>query len=309
MLEETLTKINRLMYLLNELNGGKIRLSAVALQLNVAVRTIQRDIIMLEKAGFLIAQLEKGVYAFMEGFSLQKMQLNQKEAAMLALFSDVANALGDNFTGAYESLLKRILQIPADNPFYVKIHKGNRYVANEITKAIEKAVNEREKIYITYEGGKANSAPVCPLKIVWFDGYWYLLALGHRGTLLKLRLEKIKHAQSSGKYFKRPANFERSLDDGTSIWFERKRDKKIVLNISQYASKYFKDKKHFPKQKAVKSLKNGSSIIECFANKYEEIIPTILSWIPHITVNTPKELSNIIEEKIKIYLNTAKGGK
>ena len=41
---ETLNKVRRLMYLLNELDNGEILVSAIADDLDVTIRTVQRDL-------------------------------------------------------------------------------------------------------------------------------------------------------------------------------------------------------------------------------------------------------------------------
>ena len=64
---------------------------------------------------------------------------------------------------------------------------------------------------------------------------------------------------------------------------------------------YFEKKEYFPRQKVVKKSGKDGLVLECFAGKYEEILPTILAWIPHITVQEPKELKDLVSEKIVAY--------
>ena len=97
MLNETLNKISRLMYILNGLDKGEISVSSMARDLNVTLRTIQRDLRILEEAGFPFANTKKGFYCFVEGFSLQRMRVSAQEAAMLALLGEMARSLGSNF--------------------------------------------------------------------------------------------------------------------------------------------------------------------------------------------------------------------
>ncbi len=40
---------------------------------------------------------------------------------------------------------------------------------------------------------------------------------------------------------------------------------------------------------------------ECSIVRYEEILPTILEWIPHIVVQEPKELETLVSEKVENY--------
>ncbi|MDR0822977.1 MAG: WYL domain-containing protein [Endomicrobium sp.] len=306
MIEETINRISRLLFLINELDRGKVYLPLMAQKFCVTNRTIQRDIRVLENAGFVISPFEKGSYGFMDGYSLQKMQLSDKEAVMLVLFSDIAEALGDNFTTAFEHLRKRVLQEPAVNPFYIKILKGNSYNSTPLSKTIENAVSNNEKLSVKYDGVKKSDFMVSPLKIAWFDGFWYLLALGRSYALLKLRLEKIKGAQKTGEYFKKPANIEKFLNESISIWLERERKIKVEIKICAKAAKYFKEKTYFPKQKITKTLKNGDCILQCWTDKAEEILPTIFSWLPHITIISPPTLAAEIQKQAKEYLKRQK---
>jgi predicted DNA-binding transcriptional regulator YafY len=248
MIESMLGRINRLIFLLNELDKGQIRLSKTAANLNVPLRTIQRDLNILDSAGFPITPVCKGVYSFIDGFILQKVSLSQNEAAVLALCSDIVSPLGNKFANAYENLRAKIFKESVENPFYIKIQQGQRYIVNDVTQTIEKAVNDCEKIHILYEGSRPNPHPVSPLKIILFDGFWYLLAFGCKGVLLKLRLDKLKSAKPSGKYFKKSPKIIKILEESANTWFENKRNIKKKLMISSYGAKYFKVKNYFPIQ-------------------------------------------------------------
>ncbi len=306
MLGDTLNKISRLMYILGEFDKGEVYLADIAEELAVNVRTIQRDIKILESAGFPIANPSKGEYSFVEGYSLQKLQLSAKEAAMLALLSSIAGTLGGSFEETYISLRNRILENDKQNPFYIKLPKGQAFLDDTHSKLIEKAIKKQEKLTIEYDKSKLSGKDISPLKIAWFDGFWYLLALGKDDVILKLRLDKIKKLTPTGVFFKRPQKIEKILEESVSVWFESKRDKRVELAVSAEAASYFEKKEYFPKQKVVKKLAKDGIILECFTGKYEEILPTVLAWIPHITVQEPTELKELLAEKIAVYKNKIK---
>lgn len=58
---KNLKKLNRLLYLLNILDGGEIRVPREAREL-VTDRTIQRDINDIDMGGFLVYKAAPGVY-------------------------------------------------------------------------------------------------------------------------------------------------------------------------------------------------------------------------------------------------------
>ena len=119
-------KVKRLMYIANELDNGEIKVSSIALDLGVSVRTIQRDIQTLESGGFAISPLSRGTYSFVDGFSLKKLKITCEEFAMLAVFSEIANALGEKFSNSYSSLKNKVLEHNkvTESPFFIKMLKG-----------------------------------------------------------------------------------------------------------------------------------------------------------------------------------------
>lgn len=70
---KNLKKLNRLLYLLNILDGGEIRVQREARELDVTERTIQRDINDIDAGGFPVYKAAPGVYKFIQkGFRLKK---------------------------------------------------------------------------------------------------------------------------------------------------------------------------------------------------------------------------------------------
>lgn len=305
MQNETLNKISRLMYILNEFDKGEVFLPDIADELEVTLRTVQRDLHILEDAGFPLANTKKGAYCFVEGFSLQRMRLNAKEAAMLALMGDISHSLGDGFAETYKELRNKIVE-SRNNPFFIKIAKGQAFKDTQLLKTLEQAINEQQHVEISYENSSLSGRAISPLKIAWFNGFWYLLAYGKDETILKLRLDKIKGAILLETVFERPQKLEKILQDSASIWFEENRKIKVNLTVDAEVAQYFKKREYFPKQKIVKTAKDGTITLECAVGRYEEILPIILEWIPHIVVQEPKELKDLVGKKVKEYSSKIK---
>jgi len=58
----------RLFYILNKLNNSKpVSTREFAEKFNVSLRTVQRDLEILNSAGFLLSSSQRGVYQFEEG--------------------------------------------------------------------------------------------------------------------------------------------------------------------------------------------------------------------------------------------------
>ena len=306
MQKEMHNKLTRLLYELNALDKGQIRLKDMAAETGVSVRTIERDMNDIQDADFPLWNPAAGVYAFIEGFSLEKMKLTGAEASILILMKDFTNSLGGNFVHSFSLLKNRLLSLPEDNPFFIKMTSGEKYQNTPITRTLEQCVRSRQWVTICYKGGKLACYPVRPLKLILVDGFWYLVSLAERDKLLKFRLEKISSAEPLQKHFKYDKNIEKILRDSTNIWFEKERPLAVTLEVSAECAQYFKHKTYFPLQKTEKELKDGRMILSCKASKEEEILPTILHWLPHIKVISPISLHKRIKVILNDYLRSVK---
>jgi predicted DNA-binding transcriptional regulator YafY len=302
-------KIFRIVSIMNKLNGGgKVRVAELAKEFGIHVRSVQRDIELLNQTQFPVLTLEKGVYSFMPGFSLGKMKLSSEEASLLTFFHDVADSLGKNFSESFRSLENKLLAKGEESPFYMKLPETQVNRENlPFMKELEQAIEECQKISLTYVSEKGNDVfKLSPVKIINFEGFWYLLAMpeGKRGYW-KFRFEKIRGLELLNENFDPPRNLKSILDRSVNIWFTGEPGEKIVLEIDKDAAHYFKKKVYFPEQRIVKEKKDGTLVLESHAN-FNEVMRTIIHWIPDIRVIQPKELDTKIKGLIKEYLKGSK---
>ncbi len=299
-------KIFRLVRILNYLDKGKkVSTRELAEEFNVTPRTIQRDLELLNMAGFPIVS-EGGRHFFVEGFALRKTMLSSEEASLLLLLYEIVDELGESFKRPFQSILRKTVYNSSLSPFYVKMPQGIKlsedfpYLNN-----LEEAVTECRKIAISYfnHNRQVKTYVLRPLKILFFDGFWYLLAL-KEGTnwMLKFRLEKIKDVRLLDDYFEMPDNLNLMLDESVNIWFGEKQDKKVVLKVEKEVAEFFIKRRYFPYQKIIEKDKDGSLIVESRVSQYMEVLPTILGWIPFVTVIDPLNLKQEVKEIIMKYL-------
>lgn len=298
-------KIFRLVSILNKLNGGgKVRSSQLAEEFNVSIRSVQRDLDLLNLTGFPLDTQEKGVYSFMPGFSLRKLMLTNEEASLLTFFHEIADSLGKNFSESFRSLVSKVLAREDASPFFVKLPEIPAHMKNfPFVKELEQAVNESQEILIKYESATGTKEHrLCPLKLVNFEGFWYLLAMpdGNR-QFRKFRVEKIKGLELLSENFDPPRNLKAALERSVNIWFSEEPGEKILLEIDKDAAHYFKKKIYFPEQRIVKEKKDGTLILQTQAN-FNEVLRTIVQWIPDIKVIKPKELDLKVRQLLGAYL-------
>ena len=226
------------------------------------------------------------------------MRLSDKEASVLVLMSRFAAELGGSFNEAFGQLRKRLLDLPEDNPFFIQIAQSKPYPATALVRTLEACVRAREKVSVCYQGNERVRYPLRPLKLMWAEGFWYLLVLTDSDKLLKFRLEKITSVKRTGINFVYNKEIEKILRDSTNIWFEKDRPLQVRLAVSAGCAQYFKSRTYFPLQKLEKEYKDGHIELSCRAAKEEEIVPTILHWLPHVKVLEPKALRARIKERL-----------
>ncbi len=277
---------------------------ALAQEFNVSIRTVQRDIDLLGMAGFPLVMAEKGKYAFAEGFSLGKMKLTQKEASLLAFFKEISTSLGSEFDTVFSGLIQKVLKVNDDLPYFIKMPQVH-FVKEDLIfwKDLEKAIEQDCKTSVDYERDAAvKTYTLCPLKLINYDGFWYLLAIKEgEKTAQKFRLDKIKGVKVLNSHFEVPPNIQTLLNESTSVWFASSRDKKVVLKIDNQVAHFFKKKNYFPLQKIVKEQKDGITV-ETQTGDYMEILPTIRHWLPHITIISPIEFKKELIASLKNYI-------
>ncbi|MDD5644108.1 MAG: WYL domain-containing protein [bacterium] len=292
-------KIRRIVTILNKLETKKVvKTIDLASEFNVSLRTIQRDINLIDTTGFPLKQeAERGCYSFMDNFSLKQIMLSREEASLLSFLHGISKVLGKKFDDSFSSIFKRVISSESSSPFYVKLPEGERLSENyPFLENLKTAINDEKKVNIEYlPDRETKEYEVSPVKLAFYEGLWYLLAYVKAGELMKFRLDFINKVTLLDEYFEMPQNLKTILDESVNIWFTEKRDKKVTFKVDEEAARYFRYGKYFPLQK-VKPEKDGTAIIETKVGIYEEIIPAMLSWISHISEIEPAELKTKVKE-------------
>ena len=298
-------KITRLLYVLNRLDKGEINLKKLAKDLDVALRTVQRYIATIQDAEFPVYDIRPGVYKFVEGFNLSKMQISAREAGVLAFLSDIASTLGEDFKKDYKGLCRRITAPNQDNPFFLKIAKGLNFEDTPLTQTLRQAIRKKKYLLVNYKsqtGQKEKQHLVIPIKIAWYEGFWYLVCLGKNDYIFKFRLDRILKAEQQKKSFKiDDKKFSELLNRSVNIFFEDERNTLVTLQVAAQVAHYFKQREYFPEQKIIKEAKNGDLTITTKISTPTEILMIIFHWLPHIKVISPKEIKTAVKNTIKWY--------
>jgi predicted DNA-binding transcriptional regulator YafY len=75
-----------------------------------------------------------------------------------------------------------------------------------------------------------------------------------------------------------------------------------VIEISAFASTYFRAKQYLKYQQEIKTLPNEAVLFEFMVTNDMEILPLIQQWIPHLKVIEPLRIKEEIIEKMRLFI-------
>ena len=293
------TKYNRINQIYNMLknNTHGLTITELANELDVSTKTIQRD----------LYEVLSDFGAIKEGRTwkidpkLTQDNLNSNEKLILGILDEMAKGAGGIFYSKAHSILTQITQ-QLEHPIFANVN--GEYLEDktlELFEQIEKVIKEKTEIKFDYE--KYNFH-VKPLKLAFFDGFWYLLALHvkkDKDVFKKFHLKTIKNITTLDNKFEIPQIVEDRLKYANSVWFNLDELFSVRLFIDKTVRKYF-ERKPLRGQAIMGEDKDGSIEIEIKISNTMEIIPLILYYIPYIKVLEPQFLADEVKEKVQGYL-------
>jgi len=167
----------------------------------------------------------------------------------------------------------------------IAIDSCNNIVSDENTLLINEAIIDNKQIAI-YTHRKDQ---ISPLKLYFYNGYWYLAFLTKNGYCKSRTFDSIKHIEMLDESIIHSKELMQKFRSYKwDAYGHEKSDKKctIVLKIDEkYIFNYFLRKKFHATQQEFLEYENKNGFFVVFKfNIYEEIGPTILSWIDVITI-------------------------
>lgn len=293
------TKYNRInqIYEMLKNNVHGFTIAELANELDVSTKTIQRD----------LYEVLSDLGAIKEGRTwkidpkLASDDLNTKERLILGILDEMAKSAGNIFYSKAHSLLSQITQ-QLEHPIFTNVN--GEYLEDKtvaLFEQIEIAIKDKNEIKFDYE--KYNFH-VKPLKLAFFDGFWYLLALHvkkNKEEFKKYHLKTIKKVEVLSTKFEIPSLVEERLKFANSVWFNLDEQYSVRLFIDKQIRKYF-ERKPLRGQSIIGEDKDGSIEIEIKISSNMEIIPLILYYIPYIKVLEPQHLADEIKDRVQGYL-------
>ena len=294
--------LTRLIFTLTKLsNDERPTLLELSTEFGVSLKTIQRDIYQ-RLLYFPIKKDSEAKLRFEDGFSLKSSNFSIDEIITMSLSLEQIKDAGDEFNKSAKQITTKLSHKNLFNPYYIKPQLyENIDMDSPLLNKIENAIEEKMTCMID---GADFKEELRPLKIVNFDGIWYLLCINSKNQKIKmLFLSKIKAIKELKKEL-HAKDIDQVLEsDIQSPNFEDGSSFEVVIHVKKNIAQYFRLKKHLNSQEILEHKKDGSLIIRFKVSTDEDIDNLIKSWLPDITVIKPKRFHKKIIKELKKYIS------
>jgi len=300
-------RVHDIIRLIEARNG--VSLTELEEETGVGRRTIQRDIIAIQEAGYpLTFEWEEGekLYRFITGFknvppisftlqelltlSLTRSQLDFLEGTPFAedlasVFRKVNSVLPPRFAAHMERIAKVAHPLLQGRRDYRRSH--------DALEAIRQALLFQQRIVISYlPGGRGEAASyqLDPYTVLFQKGGMYLLGFAHnRQALRTFALERIASVEVLKERFEIPEDFtpEQALQSAFGLVAEPIMEVKV--RFSPGIAHAVKDRIWHPSQE-IEAHEDGSVILSFEAGGRMEILSWLLSYGAHAELLAPADL-------------------
>ena len=297
--DKILTRLSMILARLND--GESLSVKELAEEFNVSTKTIQRD--FNERLYSFHIYKDGRKWRMQDGFKIERIH-SLKEQLILDIIQKMAQSIGGAFYTTSSHLLSKIKN-DTFNPIYTKLNIEDISERFDDIKLLKEAIKEKRIISCIYS--RKTESPkkeiFKPLKIVNYEGFWYLVALDDSDYVRKCYLKNISNIKKKDKTFNSNTKLDEMLENSLNIWFQSDREPfEVKILATTTATKYFK-RRPLPTQQIENIHKDGSMVFSVKITYEMEIIPIIKYWIPHLRVLEPLWIQKIVDRDLKEYLD------
>ena len=292
--------LTRLTVILSRLyQAEQLKPSDLAKEFNVSERTIQRD--FKDRLIHFPIYYENKHWKMQKDFKIEK-NISIEDAITLDILENLSMNLGDKFHSKTSTILKK-LKNRQYSPIFTKLNMEDISSEYESMISFEDAITQKYQIEVKYISRyKEEIIVINPIKIVNFEGLWYLVATDTKNILKSYYIKNITLLNKLDTKFEIPKKVEEILNNAISIWFGEDEPFEVILEIDNYVAKYFKSKPISTTQKIINEDEQKLTI-SVMATNDMEIIPIVKSWMPFIKVLSPSRIHESVRDETRKFLN------
>ncbi len=292
--------LTRLTIILSKLNDGEsLSVKELAEEFNVSTKTIQRD--FNERLRDFPIYQDRRRWKMQDDFRVEKVKSLQ-EQLVLDIIEKITEGIGGQFASTSYRLLSKIRNEDF-NPIYTKLNIEDISERFDDIQIIEKAIKERVELECSYTNDREGSfrTTLQPLKIVNYEGFWYLVAL-RDNVVQKYYIKTLSGIKLTDRPFEEDEEIEEVLENSINIWFKADIEPfEVKIYADKIATKYFR-RRLLPTQIIETLSQDGTMEFSVMITDEMEIMPIVKYWLPHLRVLEPSWISEMIDEDLEKYL-------
>jgi predicted DNA-binding transcriptional regulator YafY len=300
--EKSGSKYDRLSYIYDRLSrspdGATIK--DLAQEVNVSTKTLQRD---LHKA-----LSGSGVYCDGRRWRLSRNSaqdgLANEERIVLGVLDSLAKHAGPAFYNKAHQLLEQVT-CQLDHPLFASM--DSETLLEEHLKTftlLESAIKSKNLITAAYTtvSKKRRNVRLKPIRLAFFDGYWYLLAFDadSKDTFKKFHLKSLSTIAMLDEIFTYPKEVALTIEKAFSVWFTLDKPFEVRLWVDKEIAPYF-ERKPYQGQSIQGRDADGSIEVVLHVTHKMEVLPIVQWYLPHVRILEPQWMNDMLMDKIAAY--------
>lgn len=285
-------------------NGETLSITELSHEWGVSAKTVGRDFDRLISNNKAIERAEDGK----KYRKKQNIQTVNDAQLIIEMIDSMARDVGGEFYMKTHPMLERLQQFMT-TPIYSRVDIEDISSKFEMMRQLESAIKSQKKVSFTYQKWYTEEVKkyinVSPVKLMLFDGFWYLLT-EHEGHYKKFYLKEISECQVQKEDFKISRELNDRIENALNIWFDPQKEPfEVTLWLDTDAVVYFERKPIAKNQRLYKKPDGTAELIVRITNE-EEIFPVLKSWLPNIRILEPddRQLQKAFDEMLEKYLES-----
>lgn len=305
-------KVIRLFNIINAIQANPgISAADLAFKCEVDVRTIYRDLRLLDSIAPITNDGKGTGYRFMGKFAMYPLNLTEQEGLVFSLLPSVLDKdkLPPGFETAYDKVMATHYKEKSKQTSIIEnitdiIQMGTpayRKESPNFLQPIIQAILEHrtiDAVYLTQSRDATTERNIDPYYLIPRDQRFYLIGYCHlKQAIRTFRISRFQNVEITNlTYDKGDFNVKQYLKN---TWSIDRGDKNVTFKVrfSPDVARYIKEEELFVHPR-MKDLKDGSLLFEVTVNNEKEFIRWVLQYGPNAEIVEPKSARESLKEQL-----------
>ncbi|GIO83962.1 DeoR family transcriptional regulator [Paenibacillus faecis] len=291
-------KLDRMFGITMELmTRSRVTATELAARFEVSVRTIYRDIDLINQAGIPIASYTgtDGGFELMDGFFLTRQHFSIDDLSVIySLLKGLETALGGNYTTLARKLtsLQPALKNGGDDRHNIILEWSTNDSEKTVVQRLLPAIRQNLRISFSYVSalGTETARTVEPLQLFWEQGAWYIKGFCQLRRANRLfRVTRISGLQVTEEKFtaRHAAEPEEKKEN---------RPQGMEVHLRFTPSARLRAMEQFPREYV---MRDGHLEVKTVCYTKDYALSIVLSYGTEVTILSPDSLKEDLLQKIK----------